>query len=96
MGRGVATEYPSGFSPCPDMTAVDPRTNTATAARDIVRPLPFVLSVIGCLLAVLIKDETVRSHIFAVVFLVPSETIRSQLASNPLKRYNPKGPIGLN
>src|SRR5277367_598596 len=50
------------------MTAADARMNTAPAARDLVRPLPFVSSVIGHLLAVLITDETIRSHIFAVVF----------------------------
>src|SRR5580693_9765808 len=70
MGRGVATEYPSGFKPCPDMTAVDARMNTAAAAHDLVRPLPLVSSAIGCLLAVLITDETIRSHIFAIVFFV--------------------------
>jgi hypothetical protein len=68
MGRGVATEYPSGFSPCPDMTAVNERRNTAQATRDRVRAFPLALSVIGYLLAVLIADETIRSHIFAVVF----------------------------
>src|SRR5580658_4398851 len=57
MGRGVATEYPSGFSPCPDMTGVDARRNTAPATRDLVRPFPLALSVIGHLLAVLITDE---------------------------------------
>src|SRR5579862_3100815 len=59
MGRGVATEYPSGFSPCPDMTAVDATTNTAPAARDRLRPFPLALSVIGYLLAILIANETI-------------------------------------
>ena len=64
MGRGVATEYPSGFKPCPDMTAVHATINTAPAARDLVRLLPLVSSVIGYLLRVLIADETIRSHSF--------------------------------
>src|ERR1700733_11324156 len=68
IGRGVATEYPSGFKPCPDMAAVDARMNTAAAARDIVRPFPLALSVIGNLLATWIADETIRSHIFANSF----------------------------
>ena len=68
MGRGVATEYPSAFSPCPDMTAVDATTNTAQATRDRLRPFPLALYVIGHLLASLIADETIRSHICDNIF----------------------------
>src|SRR5580698_4432095 len=81
IGRGVATEYPSGFIPCPDITAVDARTNIVPAARDRVRPFPPALSVIGNLLAVLIADETIRSHIFAGVLCV----VRDRSVSTSIK-----------
>jgi hypothetical protein len=70
------------------MTAVDASINTAPAARDLVRPLPLVSSVIGYLLRILIADETIRSHILGSNFLVfpgPAETVWSQRASNPLE-----------
>src|SRR5579863_6162081 len=68
MGRGVATEYPSGFIPCPDITVVDATTNIAQTTRDCFRLFPRALFVIGYLLVALIADETIRSHLFARLF----------------------------
>jgi hypothetical protein len=46
IGRGVATEYPSGFRLCPEATAVDVRINAAPSTRDRVRLLRLVSFVI--------------------------------------------------
>src|SRR5712692_964040 len=47
IGRGVATEYPSGFRLCPDATAVDARISAAPSTRDRVRLFRLVWFVIG-------------------------------------------------
>jgi hypothetical protein len=52
------------------MTAVDARMKTAPASPDRVRLFPLVSSVIGCLLRVLIADETIRSHYFGDNFFL--------------------------
>jgi TetR/AcrR family transcriptional repressor of nem operon len=91
MGRGVGTEYPSGFKPCPDMTAVDARMNTTPATLDSVRLFPLVASIIRYLLRILITDETVRSQITSKTLeaIQSQRTERSQVSEN--RRIMTKG-----